>query len=248
MLILVLMGCTQSNVAIGDFGETAPGEQGPEDVAGLSGPQQVLFLGNSLTYSNGGVYTHCENLTKGDGTITIVEEHVVEGGATLADLYEDSRARERIASGAFDFVVLQEDIPETDVERFHEYARLFVADIEEAGAVPVFFMAWEYARLGWIDTEEIAAAHEEIAAELGAELAPVGLAWADAMESRPDLDLYDGDDEHPSISGTYLAANVIYATISGESPEGLSFVPQAIDEADALFLRQVAAARVLQGQ
>ena len=54
---------------------------------------------------------------------------------------------------------------------------------------------------------------------------PAGGNWDRAMEERPDLDMYHSDREHPSIYGTYLATNVVYATVFGKTPIGLAYVP-----------------------
>ena len=45
---------------------------------------------------------------------------------------------------------------------------------------------------------------------------------------------------HPSIHGTYLAVNVVYATVFGESPVGLAYVPEYITEEEAAFLQRIA--------
>jgi hypothetical protein len=52
---------------------------------------------------------------------------------------------------------------------------------------------------------------------------PDSLAWARVAHERPDLDLYDRDRVHPNNQGTYLTGCVLYATIYGQSPVGLSF-------------------------
>jgi hypothetical protein len=41
------------------------------------------------------------------------------------------------------------------------------------------------------------------------------MAWQRVRAERPDYQLYTSDLSHPSTLGTYLAANVIYATIFG---------------------------------
>jgi hypothetical protein len=159
----------------------------------------------------------------------------------LEFLWKDTDARQEIRETAYDFVVLQEDLPETDVDTFHEYARRFEKVIRESGAETILFMAWSYERLRWISQEEIAQAHDEIAADLRVDVAPVGLAWQRAMEERPDLDLFDTDREHPSMPGTFLAINVLYASVFGESPIGLPYLPSdSVSVADAAFLQRVA--------
>ena len=175
--------------------------------------------------------------------MVIEADTVLHMGAELEEIWEYSVAREKIDKGAYDVVVLQEDISLTDVDTFHEYARKFDAEIKETGAETVLFMAWSYERLGWITMEEIAQAHRDIATELGVDVAPVGLAWQRAMEERPDLDMYGSDREHPSIYGTYLAINVVYATVFEKSPIGLAYLPSeggGMTEEEAAFLQRIA--------
>lgn len=72
-------------------------------------------------------------------------------------------------------------------------------------------------------------------------IAPVGFAFADIYfdgvadkkdPTDPDTlfaQLYNADGSHPSAYGTYLAAAVFYATITGKTPIGLA-LPKQIDE------------------
>ena len=65
-------------------------------------------------------------------------------------------------------------------------------------------------------------------------IAPVGLAWkaihddivaANGVPTAPGnmfYDLYTNDGSHPSLSGSYLSACVMYATLTGHSPVGLN--------------------------
>lgn len=189
-------------------------------------PEKLLFVGNSFTYWNNGLHTHMVSLAESAAPPLVIQaDSVTRGGAALKEMWDYAWTLETIGEDDYDVVVLQEDIPETDVATFHEYARKFDAEIRAAGATPVLFMAWPYERLGWISMEEIAQAHQDVATELGVDVAPVGLAWQRAQQERPELDMYDNDQEHPSIHGTYLAVNVVYATIFGKSPVGLTYLP-----------------------
>ena len=63
------------------------------------------------------------------------------------------------------------------------------------------------------------------------------------MTARPTLDMYDRDDEHPSVHGTYLAAATIYGVLFDESPVGLTYRPQqqgGITAEEAEFLQTMA--------
>jgi hypothetical protein len=206
----------------------------------------ILFIGNSLTYFNDGIYSHLERLAASAvPPLVIRTDKAVHGGAyfkTLWDAYAEPRAA--IARGGHDVVVLQEDLPETAVADFRVYARHFVGATREAGAKPVLLMAWPYQRLGWISMDEIAQAHRDAATELGADVAPVGLAWARANVDRPALDLFLGDREHPNVHGTYLATCVVYATIFKRDPTPLTYLPAGISADEGRFLRSVAWATV----
>jgi len=211
----------------------------------------VLFVGNSFTFWRGGLWRQLEALSDGqDPRLGYTTDCVVRGGASLEVMWERTKARARIADGAWDVVVLQEDLPETSVASFRNYAAKFVAAVRAAGARPVLYMTWAYDRLDWISFDEILAAHREVAAALEVEVAPVGLAWRLAREARPDLDMYGRDREHPSLAGCYLSLMVIEATISGLPPvahdpdevrlPGL----ERLEVEDARFLQRVAARAV----
>jgi hypothetical protein len=73
------------------------------------------------------------------------------------------------------------------------------------------------------------------------------------MEERPELDMFSTDEVHPSLYGTYLAVNVVYATVFGESPVGLAYVPpdrnfavstgkviEGMSEEEAAYLQRIA--------
>ena len=199
----------------------------------------MLFIGNSLSYSNDGLWTHLAQFTA--GTTTRVETgRAAFPGEFFKSLWERREPRQEIRSGKWNVVVLQEDLPETRVADFKEYARRFVDDVRASGARPVLLMAWAYPRLGWISQKEIADAHREMGRTLNVDVAPAGLAWLRALEQRPTLALYADDREHPSVAGTYLTTAVVYATVFKASPEPLEYRPRALTADDARYLRRIA--------
>ena len=102
-------------------------------VASAAAPRKILFIGNSLTYFRDGIYYHLERLSASANPPVVIQTgKSVQGGATLKTLWERAEPRELIGKGAFDVVVLQEDIPEIDVASFREYARRFVGEIRKA--------------------------------------------------------------------------------------------------------------------
>ncbi len=204
-------------------------------------PRKILFVGDSFTYAQGGIYTHFEKLAAAaTPSLVVTTDKAVAGGAFLKRLWELQAPVKAIDTGAFDVVVLQDDIPETNVDYFRQYARMFVDEVRKNKARPVLFMAWAYQRLGWISMQEIAQAHRQLAKELNVDVAPVGLAWQQASRQQPALDMYAADREHPSVYGTYLATCVLYATIYGKDPSGFKYVAPGMTSEQAAFLQKTA--------
>jgi len=234
-IILSLMFCLQACSSQ----DATVASQDPRVVA--DPPRRILFIGNSLTYFNDGIYSHLQKLTAAAvPPMEIEADKAVVGGQYFKSLWEQFPEPRRAIARGYDVVVLQEDLPETKVADFKEYAARFVEEIRKTRARPVLLMAWGYKRLGWISMAEIAQAHREVGKDLGVDVAPVGLAWESVMKERPDLNLFMEDFEHPNIHGTYLATAVVYATVFRRSPVELGYLPPGVTPEAGAFLRKVA--------
>jgi hypothetical protein len=197
--------------------------------------QRILFIGNSLTYYNDGVYSHLEKLIP-----SVKADKAVVGGAYFKSLWEQHRETREAIARRYDIVVLQEDLPETTIADFRAYAPRFVEEIKKTGARPVLLMAWAYRRLGWISAEKIAEEHRDMGKQLGVDVAPVGVAWERILKERPDVNLFLEDFEHPNMNGTYLSTLVVYATVFKANPVGLKYVPTGVTPETAAYLQKVA--------
>lgn len=245
--------------------QTAPEQTVPDTV-------DVLLLGNSYIYFNT-LPDLIEGIAAGlDGPVVRADAHT-RGGQTLRGHLDDGRVPALLAGseeGAdWEWVVLQEQSTlgapydsETgalgSAATFHESARELVAMVREEGAEPAFYMTWAKEAFP-SQSDVLASAYADIAQELSAGLAPVGRAFATVRRLRPDLGLYVSDGSHPNAAGSYLAACVIYASLTGESPIGapaeLTGTPWdysgpvasssptilvSLSDEDALFLQRVA--------
>ena len=209
--------------------------------ADSSSPQKILFIGDSFTSSQGGIDQRLLLLAKSTPqNLTIAADRVVVPGATLKRLWELGDAVRAIDTDSYDTVVVQDDIPEINLSYFRQYVRMFVEEIRQHHARPIVYMTWAYERLNWISMDEIAEAHSALAREIGIDVAPAGVAWAEAKKERPDLELFASDLEHPSPSGMYLATCVMYVTIFRKDPSGSSYVPEGVSDAQARFLQRIA--------
>ncbi|SDK32173.1 SGNH/GDSL hydrolase family protein [Aliiruegeria lutimaris] len=102
---------------------------------------------------------------------------------------------------------------------FTESATEMARIAHDAGSSVVYFMTWAR-KANPEQTEALARAYVEIAEKTGGYVAPVGLAFARAMQEHPEIELYFVDGKHPSLEGTYLAACVFFATLYIQSPVG----------------------------
>lgn len=76
------------------------------------------------------------------------------------------------------------------------------------------------------------ASYLEMANDLDAQVSPVGVAWRKFRQDFPSVELYNADESHPSVHGTYLAACTFYASIYHKSPVG-AFIPSGISAQEA---------------
>jgi hypothetical protein len=200
--------------------------------ADASKPLRVLFIGNSYTYFNN-LPRMVEQLAAASKNGPRIETRmVVIPGGTLKEQWQTEDALKAIQQGGWDYVVLQEQgtfgaswrvdgLLHVNTMYFFEYARLFDAAIKKAGAKTVLFQTWPRRDAPEQDRQALDSAQMEIAGELHAVVAPVALAWQIARKEAPEVSLYWVDGSHPSPGGTYLAACVFYATLTGRKPTGL---------------------------
>lgn len=193
---------------------------------------RVLFIGNSYSYFNSTPELVKALFQEKYPDRKIETRLVSQGGMTLQMHWQGEEALAAIRSQQWDYVVLQEqsklgmgvmidrDIYFGNTDLFFEYARKFDTEIKKSGAETVFFMTWSI-KSRPEEQEILTYAYSKIAQELDAKLVPVGLAWA-TIRTDNQFDLYAPDGSHPSPWGSYLVATTMFATLSEETPIGLS--------------------------
>jgi hypothetical protein len=184
------------------------------------GPLKVLFIGNSFTARNdlpGLVARLAAAWGKG------LEHRLIQaGGASLRAHWNAGEAATVIRDGRYDAVVLQEQstLPVKNPARMHENVRLFDGEIAATGARTILYMTW--ARRNAPESQRaIADAYAGIGRELGATVAPVGLAWELFLRDNDRPVLHHRDQSHPTVAGSYLAACVFLAALFRENPVGV---------------------------
>lgn len=213
-------------------------------------PLQVLFIGNSYTYVN-----HLPQLfsdLSAAGGHAVVTATAAQGGWTLAQHAESAETLNLLKSHPWDRVILQEQsvipaIADRRTQRSIPAATTLATAIRAAGGQPLLFMTWGRQQglpeAGFADyatmQQALATGYEDIARQIQAPVAPVGLAWEHALAADPSLDLWNSDGSHPSLAGSYLAACVFYRVIHQASPVGLTY-PEPLSTETATLLQQVA--------
>jgi hypothetical protein len=219
---------------------------------------RVLFVGNSMTFANSMPST-VRRLAAADGSsrrMFVVQ--YTRGGWTWARAARDDGLRELLHEVRWDVVVLQEQSqmlsfsPYRQRAETYPAARALAAGVSAAGARTLLFMTWGH-RSGDrrnVPGDSYAAmqarvrdGYRALAEELDADVAPVGIAWAEAFRRRPSLALWAPDGSHPSRLGSYLTACVFYAVLAGRPPTSSTFTAD-IAPGDARFLQRVAASAV----
>ncbi len=199
---------------------------------------RVLFIGNSFTQRNNlpGLLAEMA-AAKGQ---RIEHELISAGGASLRTHWNGGQASQAIAKGRYDYVVLQEQstLPIKNAERMAENVQLFADAIQQAGSKPVLYMTWP--RQHAPETQvAITKAYDSIGKEIGAIVVPVGAVWQKFLAKHVQPALYDRDQSHPTLAGSYLAACVFLAVLLKVSPVGLNVGPQELTEQERQAIQVV---------
>ncbi len=217
----------------------------------------VLFVGNSHTYVND-LPALFRGLSEAGGFVVRTATSA-PGGYALHQHVAYQPTLDSISGRQWDYVVLQEQsqIPAINWCRdslMHPAARSLDALIAARGAQTAFYLTW-----GWRDggthtygghsspgfrdyfemQDSVSVSYRMIADELAAVLVPVGEAWRNARLLNPSIDLWQDDECHATLKGTYLGACVFYAVLHGDDPTGLAF-HGGLSPADARWLQEVA--------
>lgn len=86
-------------------------------------------------------------------------------------------------------------------------------------------------------------AYASVAKELGVKVSNVGAAFTAVYQNHPEINLYSGDQQHPSYAGAYLSACVHAATLLGIDPGESGFdgypLPDNPHPDDAIYANDV---------
>jgi hypothetical protein len=218
--------------------------------------ERALVLGHSFWFGTNSAFR--DVMAARDPEATFELKEIAHGGATLAALHARPETLPAIAEG-WDAVVIMgdENEPLTKTASFEKHADLLAAAATSTGARAVFFETWVQEAGSPIYSEPwakgdpaaqhdaIRAAYDRAADRAKAEVSPVGTAWQRSLQDHPGLKLHAPDGVHQTETGSYLAACVLYVTLTRRSPVGLKtkYLGSAADAAKLQAVAQAVAGR-----
>jgi hypothetical protein len=216
----------------------------------------VLFIGNSHTYLHYMPQILVQLVKAEDHGFELEVDQSIGEGVSLEWHWNNEPSRQKMRSRNWDYIVLQDRSggPLEEPDSFARHAGLLDAEIRKQGSGTIFYMTWA-SRKRPETQSDLAAAYGKLTQELGAILAPVGLAWEAVHRIDPDFDLHHQDGRHANPIGSYLTSCVFYSVLFNTSSEGLpgSFYIKGkkrvdIDKDKALFLQKTAWETVLNAE
>ncbi len=218
---------------------------------------RILFIGNSYTFMNDLPGTFSK-LAESGGEIVKTDISAI-GGTTLEKHSKSKKTINKIKTGKWNYVVLQEHSLGTLVDSFRiksTYPSVQYLDslIKTRKAKTLLYMTWARKKGGTQKLDSLTTkrykdyfemqkvienGYRDLGKKFGAGIVPAGLAWESVIRQFYFADLWQKDESHPNLEGTYLNACVFYATVFGTSPVGLTYTA-GIDKSYAKFLQETA--------
>ena len=197
--------------------------EGPPGIGVLpEGGHHVLFIGNSLTFTNNLPGTVAA-LARAAGDTIRVGEVALPNFAVIDHAMGMSNAIDVIKSQSWELVVLQQGPTTTAINRDTLIIATKALDpiIKASGGRTAQMMTWPQSDF---PQQFPAVRSSSLAASKSVEggmFIPAGEAWRVALERDPSINLYGPDGYHPGPLGTYLAALVIYEKVTGHDARSL---------------------------
>lgn len=224
--------------------------------------KRVLFLGNSYTFVNN-LPVLLANAAASTGK-TLVLDVNAPGSYYLAEHATNPVSLAKIALGGWDNVVLQDQslalaFPNRYLLMMPYYLKLDSIIKTNGPCVQLMFYSTWGRRNGdtylcsppdcpvdtWIERtyyqmDSVIEENYKLTADsLKASMTPVGTTWRYIRRNYPSIELFQPDESHPSLAGSYAAACCFYATIFRSDPSLITFNP-GLPAADAANIRSAA--------
>ena len=218
-------------------------------------PERVLYIGNSYLYYNDSVHNHVRRMLDefypNEIDRTNYKSVTISGSRSWHHNIDHPLDYKNLGvEKPFQLVIFQGGSGETNTasERkiFSKTVKNFVNKIHNSGAEAALYMIHAYTEPHENNNPQMIKDIKKMYIDAGndnnALVIPVGIAFENSYLKNPDIKLhkhYDGS--HPNLLGTYLAACVVFASITQISPKKVDYSYfNKINDADKKFLQQIA--------
>lgn len=217
----------------------------------------ILFIGNSYTYYND-LPNLLRQLALAGGDTLILDSHT-PGGSTFQQHATDPTVLNKIQSRKWDYIVLQEQSQRPALPPNYVSANVYPPAqtlrnqirANDSCTKVLFYMTWgrkngDAMNCGGYPPvctyegmqQRLSTSYRELARRNGAIVVPVGMSWRSSIQSNPTYELFDADESHPALSGSYLAAVTFYATMYKRTAVGLNYYG-GLPQTDAVRLQNI---------
>ena len=176
------------------------------------------------------------------------------GSTTFEDHWKNPAVQDLLRK-PWDHVVLQgasaETIFDDSLQSFETHGAKLARQARKVAAKTWLYVTWQYEPGGDFMREYpryegrmqdiVQQDYLRLSKNTGVPLINVGKAWRKVYRDKPAFALYEADGNHATKHGAYLTALVIFGELSGLSPKATTFRPSGMTEADAAYLRAMAA-------
>lgn len=172
----------------------------------------ILFIGNSLTYSNG-LPDLIKNKAKYSG-YTIETKTVALTNYAISDHWNKGEVQKLINSKKYNLVIIQQGPSSQSKNKkiLINYGKKYSDLCKKNNTLLAYFMVWPSLQ-NYHTFDDVIKNHELAAKINDAILCPVGIVWKNYFDTSKKFDYYGIDNFHPSKKGSEVAAEVIFRSI-----------------------------------
>ena len=214
-------------------------------------PMNVLFIGNSYTHYNSMPFIFQKIATSKNIKINVEmnakSNHTFKMHSQRLDMYDVIRSKK------WDYIVLQGFSRELKYNKEQidtaslPYIKQILDSIYSRNSCTnvLLFMTWGYEN-GYTELDSSATStyvemrqsiengYQYISNQFDIPIVPIGLVWNAFRQKYPNIKLYQDDQQHPTINGSYLCASTFYTSIFKGTAEN-SYIPKM----DSLIAKKI---------
>ena len=217
---------------------------------------RVLFIGNSYTAYNDLPNTFAQLCTSQGDSVTVNSNLL--GSASFNIQSTNAATLLLLQQGNWDFVVLQGQSQEPSFSpsqvqaQTYPYAKTLdsLAKTYSPCAEVFYYMTWgrkngdasNCANYPPICTyagmqQRLRESYQEMALNNASSTAPVGIVWQKVRNTDTTITLYNPDESHPSVQGTYVAACTFYQSFFHKKFVATAFISAGVSTAEAATIQ-----------